>query len=288
MSVTAPIERNSFLQDMKVKVINLDRRPDRWERFSSQKGVVRLGTQYTIERFSAVDGKTIAVETDDRISMRTKRNIKFRTRRTHEDIDTVGAIGCYLSHTQIWREFLQSGASCVMVLEDDALIPPDFLEKLNRYANDLSQLHTYSNTLWSLATPQAFFERDQNVYREGVWVCNIATTFTGYILFRSAAEKLLANAFPIDNHVDLMVYQATQLGILTTIHHPHLLLHQIAVQRGDSNIQENKCTLCDIPNKPEQKGYIVLNPKDQRQILVGVILLGVAAAAGYMFKSKTR
>ena len=274
---------STFFQGMKVKVINLDRRPDRWTRFSSQAGVTRLAAQFPVERFSAVDGKTINVETDERISMRTKRNIKFRSRRTHEDIDTVGAIGCYLSHVQIWREFVASGAAAVMVLEDDALVPPNFLDQLLSCSASLTQVTDLQKSIWSFSRPHSFFERDQNTYREGVWICNIATPTTGYILFRGAAQALLANCFPIDNHVDLMMYQATQLYMITTIHHPSLLLNQVAVQRGDSNIQENRCTLCDVPTRPEQKGYLVMSPGDQRQVVVGAILFAAAAGSLYFF-----
>lgn len=274
------------LKGMKVKVINLDRRPDRWQRFSSQMGVQRLGQIYTVERFSAVDGKTIQVETDERISMRTKRNIKYRTRRTHEDIDTVGAIGCYLSHVQIWKEFVQSGASAVMVLEDDALIPPTFLETFQKCSQDLSEVQDLNMCIWSLAQPQAFFEIDRNTFRDGAWVRNIATTFTGYVLFRGCAQKLLENCMPIDNHVDLMTYQATQLGLISSIHHPYLLLHQLAIKKGDSNIQENKCALCDIPNKPEQKGFLILSPQKQRDITVGSVLFGIAAIGLYFYTKK--
>lgn len=269
-----------------MKVINLDRRPDRWRRFYSQPGVTHLAATYPVERFSAVDGKTIDVETDERISMRTKRNIKFRTRRTHEDIDTVGAIGCYLSHAQIWREFLASGASAVMVLEDDALVPINFLSILQECASQLSQVSNPNTCIWSFSRPHSFFEKDQNTYREGAWVCNVATPTTGYILFRGAAEVLLANCFPIDNHVDLMMYQATQLGLITTLHHPSLLLNQVAVQRGDTNIQENKCTLCDVPTRPEQKGYLVMSPGEQRQAVVGAVLFAAAAGALYIWKRR--
>jgi GR25 family glycosyltransferase involved in LPS biosynthesis len=271
------------LSGMCVKVINLDRRPDRWQRFSSQLGVKELETKYKVDRFSAVDGKTLDVMNDDRISMRTKRNIKMRSRRTHEDIDTVGAIGCYLSHVQIWKEFLTTSASCVLVLEDDALIPPHFVHVLEACARDLQQVSGYDECLWSLAYPQAFFERDSNTYREGVWIKNVATTFTGYILFRKAAEKLVEICMPIDNHVDLMVYQATQLGIISMIHHPKLLLHQIAVQRGDSNIQENKCVLCDVPNRPEKKGYWIISPRDQQRYVIGFVVAGLVAGSYYMF-----
>jgi hypothetical protein len=171
-----------------------------------------------------------------------------------------------------------------MVLEDDAYIPKNFVEKFQRCANDLSEVRDFNTCVWSFATPHAFFEADRNTYRDGSWIRNIATSTTGYVLFRGAAQKLLDNSFPIDNHVDLMMYQATQLGYISSLHHPLLLLQQIAVKRGDSNIQENRCTLCDIPNKPEQKGFLILSPEQQRQLAVGGVLFAIAAGALYMMK----
>jgi GR25 family glycosyltransferase involved in LPS biosynthesis len=279
------MERTSTLfSGMKVKVINLDRRPDRWKRFSKQAGVFQLGQVYPIERFSAVDGKTIDVETDDRISMRTKRNIKFRTRRTHEDIDTVGAIGCYLSHVTIWKEFLASNASAIMVLEDDAMIPADFVDRFHTVSKRLSEIGDFRSCVWSLSGPHAFFERDTNTYIEGSWIRNVATPTTGYILFRDAAKQLLSVAFPIDNHVDLMTYQATQLDLISTIHAADLILKQVPVTKHDTNIQENSCVICNIPTNPGSKGYLILSPTKQQQLLVGFITMGILIGAYAILK----
>ena len=40
---------------------------------------------------------------DSRVTLLTKRNIATRTRRSQEELDSVGGIGCALSHIAIWQ-----------------------------------------------------------------------------------------------------------------------------------------------------------------------------------------
>ena len=76
----------------------------------SQPGVKRLAAMYPFERFEGVNGKMLDVKNDDRISLRTKRNILYQKRRDHEDLDTPGGVGCYLSHYGCWKKFSERAA----------------------------------------------------------------------------------------------------------------------------------------------------------------------------------
>ena len=79
---------------IQIYCINLKERSDRWERFMSQTGVKRLAAMYPFERFEGVNGKMLDIKNDDRVSLRTKRNILYQKRRDHEDLDTPGGVGC--------------------------------------------------------------------------------------------------------------------------------------------------------------------------------------------------
>ena len=85
-----------------VYCINLKERPDRWDRFIQQPGVLRLKQMYDFERFEGINGKLLDIKNDSRVSLRTKRNILYQKRRDHEDLDTPGGVGCYLSHYSCW------------------------------------------------------------------------------------------------------------------------------------------------------------------------------------------
>ena len=122
--------------------ITLERRADRWRRFQDQSGIDGL----EIKRFFAVDGKTLDIKNDTRVATLTKRNIVTKTRRSHEELDTAGGVGCALSHIAVWQWLVNSDHEMALVFEDDAVVPPDFIEK----ANECIQKSTtrIRNTCW--------------------------------------------------------------------------------------------------------------------------------------------
>ena len=110
------------LQDLRTCpafVINLDRRADRYTKFSSQPALSQF---QQLQRFSAVDGSKLDVANDTRISLHTRQNIHRKYRRSHYEICTPGAIGASFSHLTIWKQFLKSDAQYVVVFEDDTLV----------------------------------------------------------------------------------------------------------------------------------------------------------------------
>ena len=106
---------SQLLNQYKLYVINLDRRHDRWiqtEQALQEKGF----TNY--ERFSAIDGKLIDTE-----QMKTLVDPKVykdlgKIRKRDEDLGSVGAVGCYLSHYKLWQQIAQTGIPAIIV-EDD-------------------------------------------------------------------------------------------------------------------------------------------------------------------------
>jgi len=89
----------------RVLVLNLDRRPDRWDSFRR-----RLPDDWPLpepERFSAVDGRTAPPPA-------------WWT-------ESPGAWGCFESHRAMWRE---AGEDSVLILEDDAFCVDRFAERL--------------------------------------------------------------------------------------------------------------------------------------------------------------
>jgi GR25 family glycosyltransferase involved in LPS biosynthesis len=96
----------------KVYVINLDRRPDRYEAF--QKEIAKYGIE-NVERFSAIDGATIMAN-----------NIPL----------LAGEIGVLESHLEIIKKCKQDGAKNVLILEDDVYFSNEML-KLDEYMNNV-------------------------------------------------------------------------------------------------------------------------------------------------------
>lgn len=96
----------------RVYVINLDRRPDRYEAF--KKEIAKYGIE-NVERFSAVDGTTIMAN-----------NIPL----------LAGEIGVLESHLEIIKKCREDGVKNVLILEDDVYFSNEML-KLDEYMNNV-------------------------------------------------------------------------------------------------------------------------------------------------------
>jgi GR25 family glycosyltransferase involved in LPS biosynthesis len=86
--------------------INLDRRPERWERVQARFAAHGIGG---VERVSAVDGNAIAIP------------VHWR--------HTNGAYGCLRSHLQVVTEARRRGAESVLIFEDDVVFDDALQQK---------------------------------------------------------------------------------------------------------------------------------------------------------------
>lgn len=114
-----------------IYLINLDRRPDRLERFvnffdnSDMKDMKLL-------RMNAVDGSEIDISRIP-LSETAKGELKqiettgFRSK--HYQL-TRGAIGCYLSHVKVWKDIVEKNHKNALIFEDDAKIPVNMNERI--------------------------------------------------------------------------------------------------------------------------------------------------------------
>jgi GR25 family glycosyltransferase involved in LPS biosynthesis len=98
----------------KTVCINLDRRPERWQRMQAQ--LARHGFD-NVQRFPARDGETLA--------------------KPAGWIHTAGAYGCLLSHVEVIREAQRSNAASVLIFEDDTVLDPDFQNTFNSFSNEV-------------------------------------------------------------------------------------------------------------------------------------------------------
>lgn len=266
-------------QNMQVFCINLKERPDRWERFAKQPGVDRIAQRYPFQRFEGINGKLLDIKNDDRVSLRTKRNILYQKRRDHEDLDTPGGVGCYLSHYSVWKRFLDSDKEKVLILEDDAEIPINFVEILETATEDLNQEDIKRPDIWLLAKPfgptlTRALELGTPTYSKN-WSYDVVAPLTGYILTREGAKTLCDNAFPIDGHVDHFMRRCAQMGMLVIAAHKDVQLKQVRMHKGDSDIQQKpSCEVCNLPDAPTAKGYFILNNQSVASIAIATLCVG--------------
>lgn len=158
--------------------INLDRdtaRRDDMEQQAREQGVV-------LHRIPGVFGAALTPE--DISAYDDKRRRKLSTASLGP-----GEHGCLLSHVKFFKTFLESDAKYAVILEDDAIILPGFVNKLRyiiEHTSGWGYVKLYSE-------PTRMYETDINP--EGAMVKlafhkKLPWGTVGYMLTRSAAQKL--------------------------------------------------------------------------------------------------
>ena len=221
--------------------ITLERRQDRWRRFQDQSGI----NQLDIKRFLGVDGKTIDVRKDDRVALCTKRNILAKVRRSHEELDSVGGVGCALSHIAVWQWMVDNNQEVCLVFEDDAVVPPDFVERANTCIEKSTILKDPKKwDMWLLGGLWDNLTRipgESKAIRVGEFVL-----FHAYIMTLHGAKRLLKDVYPIHSHIDLWVSIYGYVHDFRTVGCTDLILQQN--QKVKTDIQSEKgCQICDVP-----------------------------------------
>lgn len=199
---------------MRAHCINLDHRPERWR--NAEPALQAAG--FVPMRFSAVSVSDAQARAMVPHALTKEAYARLgRVRETHEELGSLGAIGCYLSHAALWQRLLESGEANAYIFEDDvdhvdstvhawvARAPSDY---------DLLVFHYHARTP---PTP---------INDTTVQLGRFFYT-TGYMISRKGAQKLLSKCFPISEQVDsfisrnendLKIY-APKKPLLTTADH---------------------------------------------------------------------
>jgi GR25 family glycosyltransferase involved in LPS biosynthesis len=118
--------------DVQARLINLDRNAERLRSFRAQWTASDFASTSgpILKRTPAVDGSAIDIHSIvSPIAMRQiLANERTGIRRRHHEL-TRGAVGCFLSHLEIYCELLRSNHEYYIVFEDDAV----FLDRLSTW-----------------------------------------------------------------------------------------------------------------------------------------------------------
>ena len=244
MDNAAPISRPGVWQIDKIPgyCITLERRPDRWKRFQDQLGIHAMPR---MQRFLGVDGNTLNIRTDPRVSLFTKRNILLKTRRAHEELDSIGGVGCALSHIALWRLMIEKNEPLMFIMEDDAVVTADFKDIAN---NIIQASPTLSDPtkwdLWLIGADWATtvpLEADTKLERAySFWMAH------GYVITQAYARRLQEDVLPIEGHIDM--WMSNYAAVHKTRMVATKLLRIPQYTRTTTDIQtSNLSPVCDIP-----------------------------------------
>ena len=221
-----------------MKVINLDRRPDRLESFCSRLAdVASEGLTSRLERFPAIDGRTLTLTPEIRHMFRDN---DFGYRRSF--------VGVALSHLALWKELAAGDAPAFLIFEDDVTLCHGFDGQLVELCGELEERHPAFDLLllgcfdWH-PRPEDDFEASHRAahLRRFEGSRYLGGTFA-YVVSRRGAQRLLAIAERdgIQNGIDRFVHRKeTELELLVAT--PHVARSRLVPPGSefDSDIQND-------------------------------------------------
>lgn len=208
--------------------------------------------EYNISEWM-VNPAEISIESDDRVSMRVKRNIYKNLRRSWEDIHIIDAVVHYLSHVKIWEDFLNKEG--------------DFCCVLDKMEIDKSHIFNHGDF-------DIFLLDYKNVEMENE--TGDIKNFRGlnsYIISRKCINRLIKYLYPIQVKLDSFICIYKEIFGLKIVAD----LKYVNVSKDKLKFLEDDCPLCDLPNN-WNKDNVLIEKWDYylgRIIQCGVLVAGV-------------
>lgn len=225
---------------LKTYVLNLDRRPDRWEKFKSHPEPRFLN----YNRFSAIDGmKLKPTEQLQRIFDGNDYNMR------------AGMVGCAMSHIQMLIEFLNSQNDVCCILEDDIEFVPDFQQKFISLITRLRGISGWDlcylgHHVWKHKQKPEYYDKNAMPVIER-WDTKKSMEISiggtgGYIISKKGARLFLEflNAVGMTNGIDTMQQKSADL---LDVYYctPHLIYSECWTnnRESDTDIQNDLSSL---------------------------------------------
>lgn len=226
---------------MKIYVVNLDKRSDRWNTFVEKSS---LYPQFNFIRYSAINGWNLKNTCQ---LQQIFDNNDYNMRR--------GMVGCAMSHLKLYIELLEDDDNDIYcILEDDIDFVPEFDKKLD------SCIELLKNTDWDMFYLGHHVWKkyiDKNTYSKTLWPqiekknrkesidFSIGGTI-GYIITKKGAELVLnyINETGMTNGIDTVLQKAADTINVYYVY-PHLIYSECyrGTDMPDSDIQFNFDTI---------------------------------------------
>ena len=193
-------------------VINLERRNDRLENFINQFDKSDLRNQNLI-RHKGIDGAKLNMEKillSGLLSDRARREyddlIRTKQRKYHHQL-SIGAIGCYLSHVQIWETTILKNHAYSIILEDDFPIPINLSEEIDNL------LHLIPKD-WDIILLHHCLigSTEKNGYRK----VNRFQSLAAYMISKKGAQKIFKSGlvFPMSRQIDAFLSEMSDMRFI--------------------------------------------------------------------------
>lgn len=216
-------------------IINLDTCQEKWLKSSS----LLKSIGFSPHRFPAIYGKSIDPKLLHSITHPSVDYTIKKGRSVDEQIQGLGAIGCYLSHVKLWEMLVESDNEMFLIFEDDLNPNINFsIDEIETYVSQVITNHPDWDVIYlGFYKPLPFGSEDirntNNIYQ----INEITFTTHAYLIHRRGAKKLLKHAFPIVHQVDSYMSFMASRGDLKSFRSARPFFYQNTIF-SPSSVQE--------------------------------------------------
>lgn len=240
-------------------------------RWSATAHEIRTHGFPTVQPFAAVRGANLPHEQlEQYVTPRALRCIRQKHVRTQpEDIDSVGAVGCYLSHLTLIQQQVQQQWPYLVVFEDDVRFKDTFVVQFQRMLEQLESADPeWEMFVFAPISGRDIFRKRESVEgaRDVVRITGMFYGTAGYVLTLSGARKIVGPAFPMDVQVD------AYFGLLAEPHRTdplRLYMPRRTIAHQDSMFT----TTIHTPIWHENKKMFVPETARGQSVLLAILLL---------------
>lgn len=211
-----------------------------------------------VNHFKAVDGRKYVLGElvkKEILTPRAYNDLRYG-REQHSGITSLGAIGCTLSHLELWKYCIAQNFPFIVVAEEDAY----FKKQIN--PTDLKKITT---TLQK--NNSCFISTNKNLEKNEQF---FGTQF--YIVSKDGAKQLVKKCLPIDLQTDAYMAHLNDIGDIT------LEGYDIVGQKSHKSTIQDICIKCFLP----QGSYFYIT------VVLGIIVLIVLIIFIYKKYSTTK
>jgi len=198
---------------MKALVINLDRRPDRWEKVS--KSLAEKAPWLAAERFRATDGAKDTIPVKDVpkkwVTTELARYVSWYRPNVKLDLSP-GERGFSMSHVRAWR-FAAAQKGPTIVLEDDGVLMKNFSDQLSKALKEVQSLEKPLDILMLSSKDRFKSKKIGACLAEAGYVW----TTVGYVVWPHGAKKMLSMLpcdIPVDNFIAYYIKEGKLNGLI--------------------------------------------------------------------------
>ena len=199
------INKYLFYKNTKVYLINLNYREDRLEIFKNTYNFHNL----KYEVIPAIDGNNLDINRLHKqqiVGEYCMNTMNKNIRDFHYEINTKGAIGCYLSHIEVWKKIKENkNCNYGIIFEDDIDINNNITEKV--IYNYISNLPNDWDILLLNKNRVEMTKVKNNLFKVSKFIC-----LHSYVIKKNSIDKILKELMPINQHIDFKMSCLASLG----------------------------------------------------------------------------